>query len=63
VKLSTAGGRLIIASDGVWDALSPEVAFNCSRELPPEPAAEQIVKVIPLPSLSCGSLNLVSYSF
>ncbi|GJM85314.1 hypothetical protein PR202_ga01752 [Eleusine coracana subsp. coracana] len=44
VKLSTAGGRLIIASDGVWDALSPEAAFNCSRELPPEPAAEQIVK-------------------
>nr|CAB3446971.1 unnamed protein product [Digitaria exilis] len=44
VKLSTAGGRLIIASDGVWDALSPEVAFSCSRELPPEPAAEQIVK-------------------
>jgi len=44
VKLSTAGGRLIIASDGVWDALSPEVAFNCSRELPPVPAAEQIVK-------------------
>ncbi|XP_022681731.1 probable protein phosphatase 2C 15 isoform X2 [Setaria italica] len=43
-ELSTAGGRLIIASDGVWDALSPEAAFNCSRELPPEPAAEQIVK-------------------
>nr|CAB3450121.1 unnamed protein product [Digitaria exilis] len=43
-ELSTAGGRLIIASDGVWDALSPEVAFSCSRELPPEPAAEQIVK-------------------
>ncbi|ONM62756.1 putative protein phosphatase 2C 12 [Zea mays] len=43
-ELSTAGGRLIIASDGVWDALSPEVAFNCSRELPPVPAAEQIVK-------------------
>ncbi|KAK1305405.1 putative protein phosphatase 2C 15 [Acorus calamus] len=26
VKLSNAGGRLIISSDGVWDALSSEVA-------------------------------------
>ncbi|KQJ99978.1 probable protein phosphatase 2C 15 [Brachypodium distachyon] len=44
VKLSTAGGRLIIASDGVWDALTAEVALNCSRGLPPEAAAEKIVK-------------------
>ncbi|EEC73439.1 hypothetical protein OsI_07726 [Oryza sativa Indica Group] len=44
VKLSTAGGRLIISSDGVWDVLTAEVAFNCSRTLPPEAAAEQIVK-------------------
>jgi serine/threonine protein phosphatase PrpC len=58
VKLSTAGGRLIIASDGVWDVLSPEVAFNCSRELPPEHAAEQIVKVTPPTSLSMCSLTL-----
>jgi len=49
LQLSNSGGRLIIASDGVWDVLSPEVAFNCSRELPPEPAAEQIVKVTPTP--------------
>ncbi|KAF7079144.1 hypothetical protein CFC21_083428 [Triticum aestivum] len=44
VKLSTAGGRLIISSDGVWDALTAEQALNCSRGLPPEAAAEQIVK-------------------
>ncbi|KAF0932101.1 hypothetical protein E2562_008638 [Oryza meyeriana var. granulata] len=44
IKLSTAGGRLIISSDGVWDVLTAEVAFNCSRALPPEAAAEQIVK-------------------
>lgn len=44
IKLSTTGGRLIISSDGVWDALTAEVAFNCSRGLSSEAAAEQIVK-------------------
>ncbi|XP_068636666.1 probable protein phosphatase 2C 12 [Aristolochia californica] len=44
VKLSTAGGRLIISSDGVWDALSSESAINCCRGLPAEAAAAQIVK-------------------
>ncbi|KAK3144640.1 hypothetical protein QOZ80_4AG0315820 [Eleusine coracana subsp. coracana] len=44
IKLSSAGGRLIISSDGVWDALSAETAFNCARGLPPEAAADQIVK-------------------
>ncbi|AQK43954.1 putative protein phosphatase 2C 12 [Zea mays] len=43
-KLSNAGGRLIISSDGVWDALTAEMAFKCARGLPPEAAAEQIVK-------------------
>lgn len=44
VKLSTGGGRLIISSDGVWDALSAETALDCSRGMPPEAAATQIVK-------------------
>ncbi|KAJ6810575.1 putative protein phosphatase 2C 12 isoform X1 [Iris pallida] len=44
VKLSNAGGRLIISSDGVWDALSFESAFNCSRGLAADVAAAQIVK-------------------
>ncbi|XP_042482541.1 probable protein phosphatase 2C 12 isoform X2 [Macadamia integrifolia] len=44
VKLSTAGGRLIISSDGVWDALSSEVAVNCCRGMAVDAAAEQIVK-------------------
>ncbi|AQK43947.1 putative protein phosphatase 2C 12 [Zea mays] len=44
IKLSNAGGRLIISSDGVWDALTAEMAFKCARGLPPEAAAEQIVK-------------------
>lgn len=44
IKLSNAGGRLIIATDGVWDALSSEKAANCCRGLRAELAAKQIVK-------------------
>lgn len=44
VKLSSFGGRLIIASDGVWDALSAEAALDCCRGMPPDAAAGQVVK-------------------
>lgn len=44
VKLSSAGGRLVIASDGIWDALSSEMAAKSCRGLPAELAARQIVK-------------------
>ncbi|PKA64659.1 putative protein phosphatase 2C 15 [Apostasia shenzhenica] len=44
VKLSNAGGRLIIASDGIWDALPSEIAANCCRGLPAELACRQVVK-------------------
>lgn len=44
VKLSKAGGRLIIASDGIWDALSSEMAAKSCRGLPAELAARQVVK-------------------
>lgn len=46
VKLSNGGGRLIIASDGIWDALSSEIAAESCRRLPSELAARQVVKVI-----------------
>lgn len=45
LQLSTAGGRLIISSDGVWDALTAETAFDCCRGMPADAAAAQIVKV------------------
>lgn len=45
LKLSNAGGRLIIASDGIWDALSSDVAANSCRGLPSELASRQVVKV------------------
>lgn len=44
VKLSNAGGRLIIASDGIWDALSSELAAKACRGLPAELAAKLVVK-------------------
>lgn len=44
VKLSDAGGRLIIASDGIWDALSSEAAAKACRGLPADLAAKLVVK-------------------
>ncbi|ESW08667.1 hypothetical protein PHAVU_009G064200 [Phaseolus vulgaris] len=44
VKLSTAGGRIIISSDGVWDALTAELALDCCRGMSAEAAAPHIVK-------------------
>ncbi|KAL2904810.1 putative protein phosphatase 2C 15 [Bienertia sinuspersici] len=44
VKLSNVGGRLIIASDGIWDALSSEMAAKSCQGLPAELAARQVVK-------------------
>ncbi|KAK8683819.1 hypothetical protein V6N13_039865 [Hibiscus sabdariffa] len=44
VKFSTAGGRMIISSDGVWDVLSAEEALDCCRGMSPDAAAAQIVK-------------------
>ena len=46
LQLSNAGGRLVIASDGVWDALRFQEALNYTRGLPAEAAANQIVKVL-----------------
>ncbi|KAF8401403.1 hypothetical protein HHK36_012342 [Tetracentron sinense] len=46
VKLSNAGGRLIIASDGIWDALSSYMAAKSCRGLPADLGAKLVVKVI-----------------
>lgn len=37
---------MIIASDGIWDALSSESAAKSCRGLPAELAARQVVKVV-----------------
>ncbi|KAI3410714.1 PPM-type phosphatase domain-containing protein [Psidium guajava] len=44
VKLSNVGGRLIIASDGIWDSLPSEMAAKSCRGVPAELAARQVVK-------------------
>eukprot|EP00252_Welwitschia_mirabilis_P019539 TRINITY_DN4545_c0_g1_i2.p1 TRINITY_DN4545_c0_g1~~TRINITY_DN4545_c0_g1_i2.p1 ORF type:complete len:433 (-),score=82.72 TRINITY_DN4545_c0_g1_i2:93-1391(-) len=44
VKLPSTGGRLIIASDGVWDSICSEQAATACRGLPAELAARQVVK-------------------
>ncbi|KAK9136776.1 hypothetical protein Sjap_007370 [Stephania japonica] len=42
--LPNSGGRLIIASDGIWDALSSEMAAKSCRGLPADLAAKLVVK-------------------
>lgn len=46
LQLAPAGGRLIMASDGVWDAVSTRRAARCCRGVQrPESAAKYVVKV------------------
>lgn len=45
IQLSNAGGRLIIASDGIWDILSSDMAAKACRGLSAELAAKLVVKV------------------
>jgi len=54
-QLSNAGGRLIIASDGIWDALSSDMAAQSCRGLPAELAAKLVVKVM----ISSGILPIL----
>jgi len=57
-QLSPGGGRLIIASDGVWDALSSEKAAKiCRGEKHPEVAAKNVVKVCASPIFFRSCIN------
>lgn len=64
MQLSNAGGRLIIASDGIWDALSSDMAAKSCRGLPAELAAKLVVKVMSmmlmLSQKASGCSSLVS---
>lgn len=60
LQLSSGGGRLVISSDGVWDALSAETAMECSRGMPPDAAASQIVKVYAY-NLMLASSQIILY--
>jgi len=52
LQLSESGGRLVIASDGIWDALSSDAAAKACRGLPADLAARLVVKVIKLNCLA-----------
>lgn len=49
IQLPDAGGRLIIASDGIWDILSSDMAAKACRGLSAELAAKLVVKVCDQP--------------
>lgn len=63
IQLSNAGGRLIIASDGIWDILSSDMAAKACRGLSAELAAKLVVKVCSSTQLTkfCTSYGLDSY--
>ena len=62
-QLSPGGGRLIIASDGVWDALSSEKAVKiCRGERHPEVAAKNVVKVCASPGNSMFFTSFVFFT-
>lgn len=45
VTLPESGGRIVIASDGLWDAVSAKSALHHVRGMPPNKAARDLVSV------------------
>lgn len=45
VTLPHTGGRLLLASDGLWDMVSPKSALHHVRGLPASKAAAELVRV------------------
>jgi serine/threonine protein phosphatase PrpC len=43
VTLPLGGARLVIASDGLWDAVSPKSALHHVRGMPASKAATELV--------------------
>ncbi len=44
VALPAAGARIILASDGLWDAVAPKTAAHHIRGLPASKAAMELVR-------------------
>ena len=44
VTLPSTGGRLIIASDGLWDAVHPKTAAHHVRGMPASKATSELVR-------------------
>lgn len=41
--LPPAGGRLLVGSDGLWDAVHPKTAAHHVREMPAQAAAHKLL--------------------
>ena len=54
VTLPSTGGRLIIASDGLWDAVHPKTAAHHVRGMPASKATSELVRQCkPATHLAC----------
>ena len=45
VTLPIGGGRLVLASDGLWDAVAPKTALHHVRGAPASKAAQELVRL------------------
>jgi hypothetical protein len=55
VVLPRGGGRLLLASDGLWDSVTPKTALHHVRGLPASKAAAELVRLL----LCCPVRRLV----
>lgn len=66
VTLPATGGRIIIASDGLWDSVTPKTAAHHVRGLPASKAARELGQVSLVsaskPALSSLGLGIVIYA-
>lgn len=54
VALPSKGGRVIIASDGLWDAMNPKTAVHHVRGMPAGKAAGELVSQPTISVLAVG---------
>ena len=52
VTLPAFGGRVIIASDGLWDSITPKTAAHHVRGMPATKAARELGQVRALPMIT-----------
>ena len=61
VTLPLNGARIVIASDGLWDAVNPKTAMHHIRSMPASKAATDLVSLAPSqPLVSSHLLRLLS---
>lgn len=58
VTLPLNGARLVIASDGLWDAVNPKTAMHHIRSMPASKAAGDLVRPISVHSF-CASWDTI----